>query len=67
MKGLILPIIQILFSVAAIFSFIVLAIGGEPVLRWIPALVMAILLGASGIICIIADRRDNKLKSSSEQ
>lgn len=47
---LISAIIQVVLGIAAIISFIILAIDGENMTKWIFTLILAIVLVVSGII-----------------
>ncbi len=45
----------LLISVLAIAAFVILAVGGEPVLKWIPALLLSLSFAVSAIIGIKLD------------
>ena len=50
---LLLAVLQCLFGLLALGSFAVLAAGGEPVGRWLPALAASLLMLASGILELV--------------
>ena len=54
---LISSIFQVIVGLAAIVAFVVLAINGEIVTRWIITLVLAIAFVAMGIVGIIDNRK----------
>lgn len=54
---LISSILQVIVGLAAIVAFVVLAINGEIVTRWIITLVLAIAFVVMGIVGIIDNRR----------
>ncbi len=54
---LISSIFQVIVGLAAIVAFVVLAINGEIVTRWIITLVLAIAFVVMGIVGIIDNRR----------
>ena len=54
---LISSIFQVIVGLAAIVAFVVLAIKGEIVTRWIITLVLAIAFVVMGIVGIIDNRR----------
>ena len=45
-------IFQIVAGVAAIAAFVILAVSGEPMLKWVPALIAAIAYLVGGMIGI---------------
>ena len=50
MKGMrIWSVIQLIIGLLAILSFVILAVGGEPMLKWIPTLILAVVLTILGI------------------
>lgn len=50
---LILSILQLIIGLLTIISFVILAIGGENMTRWILTLLLAILLVIAGIKGIV--------------
>lgn len=62
MKGKWIPLLcwvaQVLICTAGVVSFIILAISGEQMLSWIPTLLAAIVLLASGLFHIITLLKD---------
>lgn len=50
---LVWSVVQLVFGVLAIASFIVIAANGESVLRWILTLLFAIVMAVSGVMGIV--------------
>jgi len=48
---------QIIVALLAIFFFVVLAVNGERMLKWIPALVLSVVYGVSGVMGICRRNR----------
>ena len=58
--NLISSIIQLVFGILAIIAFIILAINGEIMTKWIITLLLAIAFVIMGIIGIIDHKSKNK-------
>lgn len=56
--GLIIDILALIICTAAIAGFVILAIAGENVLRWIPALFLSLFINFFAIKSII-NRKNN--------
>lgn len=52
--------LQVLLGTSAVISFIVLASSGENVIKWIPAMLLSLILIYSGIQQIITLRKGNE-------
>lgn len=48
----------LLIAVLGMVSFGILAVGGEPILRWIPALILSVLVAVIAILGIRLDRTE---------
>ena len=48
----------LLIAIVGIVSFVILAVGGEPVLKWIPALLLSILFAGMAILGIRLERTE---------
>ncbi len=48
----------LLIAVVGIASFVILAVGGEPVLKWIPALLLSILFAGVAVLGIRLERTE---------
>lgn len=57
---LIASIVQLVIGILAVVSFLILAIGGEAVIKWIPALLLAIALIVIAIFNIAEYRSKEK-------
>ena len=53
----IISVFQILVGLAAVASFIILAVNGESVGKWIPALVAAVAVGVGGVLNLAGARK----------
>ena len=64
MKGwnFFLAIFQIVIGVAAIISYIIIAVAGEPLIRWTITLILAVLFVVIGVIGLIDCIKTNKNK-----
>ena len=51
--------LQVLLGTAAVVSFILLACSGENILKWIPALLLSLVLIYSGVQQIIILKKGN--------
>lgn len=63
-KDLVVAIFQIVIGLAAIISFIIVALNGENMLKWIITLIFAILfliLGVTELIQYIKSRKNTKI------
>ena len=56
----------LLLSLLSVAAFVILAVGGEPVLKWIPALLLSLIFAISAIIGIILDRKAKTVTSNEE-
>ena len=48
----------LLIAIVGIVSFVILAVGGEPVLKWIPALLLSILFAGVAVLGIRLERTE---------
>ena len=51
-------VLMTVIGAAGVVSFVILTVGGERMLRWVPALVVSALLLVSGVRCIIDYRKN---------